>query len=278
MSLVVERGYAVRHGYYEETTFGTAPTGTDTATLSYNWGDVIEIDPAILPQYIRVRYLSGSRDVARHVKVREDVNLRTILQPTTINVMQYAIGNISKSVTWWFNFTNINKDLVLTGCKANELTVRGRPGEPLAVTMNWLCKDHSETAPQYSELPSDPGTDPFVPPSDAVLKDGSAFVKAIAFELRIRNNLERVPGWDTKPQAIIEKHREITGSITVTLEDFIELTDIINDTEFSLTLKISSINSFNLTGCKWDEFRVPSRPTDLIGLTLPFTAKSITLA
>jgi len=273
MSIVIERGWAIKAGYKEETEWGTAPDN-----VTYDWGDIVEIEAAVIPERELIRYLAGSRDVARIRKIRELVDLRTVLKPTQTTVMQYAITNITKSVTWWLTFTKTSKELIIPGCKANELLIRGRPGYSIDAEISWFGKTHSETAPTNATQTSDPESDPLVPPSNAVEKGGNALAKALSFEVRVRNNLERIPDWAETPKTIIEKHRDITGLITATFEDFDELTEITNDSDFTLKFKLSSTNYVEITGCKWGEYRIPARPTDLIAMRLPFTAKSITLA
>ncbi|MEM4183978.1 MAG: hypothetical protein QXG52_09180, partial [Candidatus Caldarchaeum sp.] len=62
-----------------------------------------------------------------------------------------------------------------------------------------------------------------------------------------------------------------------------QLNSIINDTDFTLDLILgkdsgNSTRTLTITGCKFAEFPIPARKTDLIALRLPFTGKTPSLA
>ena len=281
MSVVIQRGYNTKIAYAEETTEGTEPSGT---TITYT-AFYANFEPRINRNLIVVEDAVGQRDVMAIDKGIKELDLSMTIYPTKIDLLQYAVASVDKSVAFWVKYEDLTIDHVYVGCKANELTLEGRTGEYLTASMTWYAKDLKTVAPSgpptYGSLPT---ATPMRWLEEAVRIDNATVPEVVAFSVSVNNNFARVPqlGADTY-RTHKELNREITAEITANFESTAHLTKLLNATEFTLEIDIGQddgavTRKVTLTGCKFRETSIPASRTDLIALRLPIIAKGITLA
>lgn len=273
MSVVVSRGINAKWGYCEETTWGTAPD--DGATYTRFLGGV---EPRINENPIPIEEGMGDRDLDAMVKGYRVVDLAVTLRPIGVDLLKYAIDNISKSVAFWGKYEDINAQIVIMGCKANELRLEMAKGALLTASLTFFGKDYNYTGLSNATMGDKPTDTPFNFPDEGVQIDGSDAPEINTVSLTVNNNLERIPDWGQTPRAIVEKQRVITGEIGGNFENTTLLTKLMNLTKFNMTLKISASNTITLTDCYLLSTTLPTRKVDLVALRIPFRAKSISIA
>jgi hypothetical protein len=76
------------------------------------------------------------------------------------------------------------------------------------------------------------------------------------------------------PRIIPEKARTWEGTVTMTFDSITELDRMLSASDFTLDVIESGSFSGSFYGCRWNESALPTRPTDLIMLRIPWTARS----
>jgi len=272
------RGYNVKVGYYEETSFGTKPDGTDTAPITYSPpGAVSSFAFTVEPELVEI-YALGSRDLAQLLRGRKTVKATLKFYPVDLVFVRYGIDNISKSFTIWGKLLDINDHILLLGGKIDGLTIDVAEGEVVTISADIIAKTSDNTPPTYADVGDFSGT-PLMFKDVSISKDGTSITSKVKdFSLKIDNNLEPVFTVSSDELVkILEKNREISGTIGMSFESMSEYSEVVNDTEFSLSITMGG-NTINLSGCKWEKFDVEITPEDLIYLPMSFRAKSITVS
>ena len=272
------KGYNTKVGYYEETSFGTKPEGTDTSSITYSPpGYVSRIAMDIEPEILEIWAL-GSRDVAELLRGRKAVSVSIEYIPVDWVFARYGIDNIAKSVAIWVNLVDISKHLVLLGCKADSVSFEVAEGEEAKMTVELIGKSSDDAAPSYASIGSVSGT-PITFKDVDIQKNGTSIKSNVKdFSLTIENNLEPIHVLASEePIDILEKNREITGRIGLTFKDLTEYSEVVGDTEFTLAI-VCGGKTITLSGCKWEKWSSEITPEDIIYLPLDFRAKSISIA
>jgi len=274
MSVVVSRGINAKWGYAEESTWGTAPDDAGVTYTRFLGGVEVRINENPIP----IEEGLGDRDLDAMVKGYRVVDLAVTLRPTSIDLLKYAIDNISKSVAFWGKYEDIGAEIVITGCKANELRLDMAKGALLTAALTFFGKDYSYTGLSSATMGDKPTATPFHFPDEGVQIDGSDAPEINTVSLTVSNNLERIPDWGQTPRAIVERQRVITGEIGGNFENTSLLQKLMNLTKFNMALKISASNTITLTDCYLLSTTLPTRKVDLIALRIPFRARTITIA
>jgi len=280
-STTIVRGYNIQLGYKEETTEGTMPDGTSTAPITYSYfGHVIGFTPTINPNPQAVQPI-GQRYPLVHLKGTLVVDVSIEYYPILIDPMQYALSNVSKSITIWEKIIDINSSLIYTGLKCNRLRIKGEVGKPLTVTQDFVGKTVSTTPPSYASLPSVASANPMHFPDQNVTLSGSSLSgKVIGFEADISNNIEPIYQLgDATSVTKVERLLDVSGNITMTFSSISDLTDVLNltsKTNLALILgKDSASTSRILTipNIVWTSYPKPVRVGEILKITLPFKAQ-----
>jgi hypothetical protein len=74
-----------------------------------------------------------------------------------------------------------------------------------------------------------------------------------------------------------ERHRVLTGELTLDFEDMIQYLEVTHDFEFSLQFGLGGTSNALFTHCKWDSVTSPTKTEDLISVKAPFTAQEIVI-
>jgi hypothetical protein len=279
MSVIIVRGYKVKHGYKEEVTEGTMPDGSAGNPITYDYlGFLTGLTPTVNPNPIPIHPI-GTRYPVQYIKGQRDIALSLETHVHTKTPLLYATSNINKTITFWEKIEDLNSSLMYLGARCNRLRLRGEVGAPLTVTFDFLCKNISTTPPSYANLPDPPASTPFHFPDQGVTVGGSAPTgKVNAFEAEINNNLERIYVLgDVVSATSVEKTIEVTGSITMTFSSINDLNDVLNLTgKSNLVMKLGKEGSNDVTltisNFVWTAFPKPVRVGDVLRITLPFSS------
>jgi hypothetical protein len=280
MSITIVRGYNVQVGYKEETTEGTIPDGASGNPITYDYlGHITGLTPTINPNPIEIRPL-GIRYPLTHVKGTREIALSVEYHPISKTPLQYAISNITKTITVWEKIIDLNASLLYTGLRCNRLRIRGEVGRPLTVTQEFIGKDVSTTPPSYANLPSVSTSLPFHFPDQNVTLGGSALSgKVSGFEADIVNNVEAIyQVGDVVSATKVERLIEVTGNVTMTFSSLSDLQDVLALTEktnLAMILGREGASSVTLTIPKmvWTSYPKPIRVGEVIRITLPFRSQ-----
>lgn len=281
MSVVIPAGYRTEIYYLEETTEGSAPSGgTPPPTYLSFYGMVDErISRTLLTQPT-----VASRDFSFIDMGIKQYELSITTFPTNNSLLSYAVENAeNKTLTFWLKHPQLTQNHVYSGAKITTLRLTGGPGtHTQAVLTVWPAK-FSTTAPTANTSPL-PTALPYHG-RDAYVKLNTATMPEFrAFSVDINNNAEYVPQLSSDEYRVVRvRNRVVTGEITATFESTARLTELLNNTEFTLEIGLgkddgSTVRKLTITGCKWREHPIPSRKTDLILLRLPFQGETPTLS
>jgi len=280
MSVTIVRGYNVKHGYKEEATEGTAPNGTSSVPVTYDYiGHVNGLTPTINPNPVEVHPI-GIRYPLTHVKGTREVALSVEYNPISITPLQYALSNITKTITFWEKLVDLNSDILYLGLRCNRLRLRGEVGRPLVATQEFIGMDVTTTAPTYANLPDVSVSLPFHFPDQNVTLGGSALSgKVSAFEVDIVNNVEAIYQiGGVVSVTSVEKLIEVTGNITMTFSSTSDLQDVLNLTEKSslaIIIGKEEATSRTLTIPKmiWTSYPTPVSVGNILRITIPFRSQ-----
>jgi hypothetical protein len=276
----IVRGYNITLGYKEETTEGVMPDGSSGNPITYDYiGHITGFTPTIGVNPIEIRTIGMRMPVTRIRGVR-DIGVAKDFYVTNKQILTYAIGNITKTITIWEKINDLNASLMYKGLRANRLRLRGEVGAPLTATMDWIGMDVSTTPPTYAGFGSTPLVEPLHFPDQNVTLGGSALSGRVsAFEVEINNNIEKIyKVGNVVSQTSVEKVLEVSGNITMTFEATSDLNDVLNLTEKTnlviLLGKEGGTTDVTLTipKMKWTDYPVPKTIGDIIRITLPFSA------
>jgi len=281
MSAVVPAGYRTLVYWIEETTEGTAPSGGATPpTYNAFYGMVEER----ISRNLETQPTVGGRDFSFIDMGFKTYELVVNLFPTNNNLLSYAFDDVvDKTLTFWLKHPQLTLDHVYSGAKINSLRLVGTAGTNIQATLNiWPCK-LTTTAPSAntSNLPT---ALPYHARDSYVKIGATSLPEFRAWSVDINNNLERIPVLGSDEYRISRaRNRVVTGELTCTFESTARLTELLNNTEFSLEIGLGKdegnvVRKITITGCKWREHPIPSRKTDLILLRLPFQGKTPALA
>ncbi len=70
-----------------------------------------------------------------------------------------------------------------------------------------------------------------------------------------------------------ERHRVLTGELTLDFEDMTQYLEVTHDFEFSLKFGLGGTSNALFTHCKWDKIESPTKVEDLISVKAAFTAQ-----
>lgn len=280
MSATIERGYRAELYWIEETTEGTPPSG-GTPPPTYN-SEYVFFEARIARELQTQPTIQG-RDWAFIHRGPGTYTLSVTFFPVNIDLMQYAITNIDKTVTLWVKYPTLNHNQVYAGSKPNTLRLTGAFNTSTQAVLEFWPTKLTTTAPTANTAAL-PTALPMHGRDGGVKINGATKPEFRAWSVEINNNLERVGNLgSTEYRNVRERNRVVSGELTGTFENIDQLNSIINDTDFTLDLILgkdsgNSTRTLTITGCKFAEFPIPARKTDLIALRLPFTGKTPSLA
>jgi len=271
------RGYNIKVGYKEETTEGVPPEGTEGNPLTYDYfGHITGLTPTLNPNPVAVHPI-GIRYPLTHVKGMREIALSIESNPISKTVLQYALTNITKTITVWEKLVDINSSIIYKGLRANRLRLRGEVGRPLVSTEDFIGKDAGTTIPNYADVPDVSTVSPFHFPEQSATLGGSPLSGVVsAFEVDIVNNVEAIYGiGDVVSVGSVERVIATTGSITMTLSSLSDLTDVLGVTEkANLAIVIGKEGGANVTltipKMVWTAYPKPIAVGNVIRITLPF--------
>jgi hypothetical protein len=96
----------------------------------------------------------------------------------------------------------------------------------------------------------------------------------------IENNLKGVSVIQSGATGLLikylrERHRKLSGELTMEFESDSELADILSDAEFSLLFGLGSTNTALFKYCKWEDFSPPTKIEDLVSVKAKFVARDL---
>jgi hypothetical protein len=203
---LIASGYRALLNYKVETSYGTAPTST-----AYNWYGAVQSWTATEDKKAFLVYRSDGSIASRYpsyiLQGTREIDVEVKYYPQDINVLTDMINNVTgdattspKSHTLLFKHFDIQQqgsgtigEYYATGAVADRITIAGRTGMPLEVTINYMCQDFFESLPSGATFTSvDPGTVPFFFKNESLSVGGGVLARTLEFNETITNNVKRV--------------------------------------------------------------------------------------
>ena len=293
MAIVIARGYRASFAYALESAYGVIAQNGSSNGFPYLWpGATPEATPDTNINLIKVWNI-GTRNLYQMRAGAREFTVSITTNPSDINYIATSISSAvmanNTSYTLWLDYQDINQQFFYQGAKVSTMKISGKYGEVLKVETEWWSQNVNIGSSFGNTLPADPGLNLFYFGDQQVSYSSSAISTAVvlpkvwSFEFNIKNNLERVYQLgQVYIRALPEKNLELNGNIQMTFEDISQYTDAISANDFSLSINIGkdsagTTHTLNLFNCKWDKVDFPTKPTDLVVHTLPFTCKTFTL-
>ena len=287
--------------YVEEpaNAFGTKVTASPNYIAVQIAGDITPTRSGVkIPVRMAGSYYQYSRQSAGH-----DYDFSMDVKPTAIGILKYGSDPIANPLSVQFvaasrqaqGTAGLNTYYTFfLGARCNSLTVSTTGRDLVNATMEWWCRDITlETVTSGLTTPVFPTfasiTDPVLSNVDAgntPLKLGSTYYPIEEFSITWANNLIRTNliGADSGlTEAITQGPIEITGSIKIPVGGSLDFeTRAHNFPETPATGSFVFKNGnmvVNFTGWQTESIDnpIPSQPSDVKSLTIPFSATSASL-
>ena len=256
---LIAAGWRAAVGWRPETDYGYAPFNTSGSPLAYNWvGAVQSMRATVDKQPIFVYRMDGSTSFPAYLlKGQRNVDFsitywpQNIGGPATVQTYPIPQGDGTSGILWdminaigtpaggslvlpttGISHAFIIKDFdtgamyTITGAIANTVTISGKIGAALEVTVNYWCQNIVNGIPNNGaspplplvSFPTDSGNVPFYFSQEAVNFNTSVVApQALTFTATITNNLSRVPMFGTDViRSIPTLTRKADGDITAT--------------------------------------------------------------
>lgn len=269
-------------------------------TGSYLWiGDVTSCEPDINMEIKELHVLEAGgseRDAKKVLQTRKTAGLKLEYHPKDINYMKrmlYGVTTGSDIVEVRYTGSQFGAGPLLTpqiflaaGARANTFTVKGEIGEPYTVTAELYAKDIKRvTNITGSSYAGSTDADPYMWSDGTITIGGAAKGNISAWDVTVKNNLERAWGFPTVANTktvykIPEKNRAWNGNVTFWFDETTEFDRLVanNSTGSTLVFNLSGSVAVTVYGATWGSTSLPTKPTDLIELKIPFTARSGSIA
>lgn len=279
--------------FVQESTYGQTPSNpTMTGIPAEN------IEPSISPSLIKVRGI-GSRDL---IALKKGLRLPTlkithlIPSDSPLSLIQHGVSatslnSLSVQVLYFKgNFASATDiiSLLYKGCRIDKLTLEGSVDAVAKATVEIIGQDVTVGTSKISGATYNEPTGVLGPCDYTIQKgagDGSNYTEILRvsdWKLSIENNLKPVPVVRGSSSYLLKylqpRQRELSGELTFEFEDKTEFDDVINDSEFSIRMRLGTSGGVMWRYCKWEEVKTPTKIEDLVSLKARFTAKDIIIA
>jgi hypothetical protein len=272
--------------------------GTSPSTVTWNWiGQVqsFEISDNVSNKEIRTlpdqddTESRGIRDIRKGLE-EHGASLEFYPQKDSgtyslDSLLQFATGSLTgmtNRVRALSFFASDGSDYYrLVGSKINTLSIEVSLGEPVKVSADIFCKDTLLTAQTAPTHAAEITTAPVIWSDCNITIGGSNPGNVTDFSLEINNNLQRNYRINvTDPDLVYEisqKGRDLSGSVTFNFESQTELTNMLASTLRAIVMTVGD-TIITLANCKWDDQAISATPEDLMTVSIPFTAESLTIS
>lgn len=275
--------------YVAESTYGETPANPQM--LGINCEDV---EPSIDPGLFIVRGV-GSRDpqALRKGLFKPSLRISHILSgvaPT--NFIQHAstLSSLSIQCLWfkglWSSATDIIS-LLYKGMRIDKLTVETGLDMLVKATVELQGQN---VAPGNAKLSGATYVDfadalCFV---DTYVQKGAGDGSNLAeihritdWKFSVANNLKPVHVLRSTdmhlPKYVKARHRELSGEVTFVFDANMEISEVLNDQEFSLKFVMGGGYAL-FKYCKWERISIPTRVGDLVSVNADFVARDVVIA
>lgn len=305
----VASGWRAKVGYAAEVDYGFAPTST-----TYGWvGAVQELHGIIDKQPVLVYRMDGATSLPAYlIKGQRNVEFIITYIPQDISLLTDVITNIAASPPTSHSFviqdTDTSAVYTVTGALANTVTIQGRTGQPLMVTVDYWCQNILSVLPSSTLFHADTAVVPYYFATESVSFTGTAQPQALTFTATITNNLKRVYQFGQDyVRTIPTLTRKAEGNITAT---FVNFSDVTNETKVlasaqadtspttytdpdtpattasglsqqSIAILLTGVgvnHTLTFTGAVLPKIDLDTKIDDIVALSLDWTATGLTLA
>ena len=188
-------------------------------------------------------------------------------------------GNTLGSFSVVKSFSDISQYQLFTGGLINTLSIDINSNAMVTGSFGMLFKDMSSSSGDYvTDTPAIVGTaHPFDGFSGTITEGGGGIAVVSSFSMSLDNGFDRnfVLMASTNPQVTSGKSN-VTGSVTLYFEDTTEYTKFVNETESSLTITLSDLDSntlaINLPRIKYTSAETPVNSDGAVIITMNFQA------
>jgi len=272
--------------YVQESTYGVTPTNPSMLGLA----TAENVEPALDPGLIKVRGV-GSRDPRVLRSGLRQVELKVayaLPSDAPINFLQHAQALNSLSVEVFYEKTSGVIDLLHKGCRMDKVTVECAIEDVVKASAELIGQDLAVgtakiTGATYADYTG------AVPYHESYVQRGAGDGSGLAavervtdWKFTVENNLKRVPVIRSTSGYLLkylqERHRALTGELTLEFESKQEYDDVVNDSEFSLKFGLGGANSALFKNCKWEKVGSPTKVEDLVSLKAPFVARDVVIS
>lgn len=238
----VASGWRGAVGWYDEATYGVAPT-----SQQYKWvGAAQDLKGTVDKQPIFVYRMDGSTNFPAYLlKGQRKVDFVITYWPQDINLLIDDINNIgtaTNSHSFIIQDYDTGATYTVTGCVASQVRVSGKTANALEIQITYQCQNILEGLPTGATFHSDPGNVPFFFSQESVqVPAGSPQPQSLTFTGTITNNLKQVPQFGTDViRSIATLVRTADGELTAT---FATLSDYPNETNIFPSATVGASNT-----------------------------------
>lgn len=187
------------------------------------------------------------------------------------------IGTAIKSFSAERRFTDAGVYSVVTGIRINTMSLSVQPNAIVTGSFGIFGKDFTSSTSTLDASPTEPGSNaPFDSFTGTIEENGSSIALVTGVELNVNNNLDPafVVGSATVAQ-IFEQRCNVSGTLTMFLQDEVLLQKFKNETVSSLELKLSDGTNFYKFIVPRLKYGAASAPVSNFGgvtISMPFQA------
>lgn len=285
-NVIIATGYRSKVAYQNETIssgiYGQIPINT-----TYKWiGAATEVVAHLDQQPIIIYRLDGiSRFPSYILQGARQVDLDVTFFPQDITLLNDVINfPQSNSHTFGISYTDINQGVTVNGAVANTIRFEGRTGQALATTVSYYAQNISNSSPTGITYPTDPGNNPFYFTGESVSFAGTTMTRVLQFDATVTNNLQRVYQFgQAYVRAIPRLNARIEGTLQVTFADMSDFNNVINMSGSTMVINLgvdgtSTTRSLTVSTATFTTTDIPSKPEDLIAITMDFVGEGVTIS
>jgi hypothetical protein len=288
MSVETYGAHECRTYFVAETVYGTTPASP--AMLGVNTEGV---EPKIDPGLIKVMGI-GSRDLQSLSAGMRKVSLKipnALSGQSPISLIQHVqtLSSLSVQVLYykglWSSPSNI-LSFLHTGCKIDKVSVECHIEDVVKSTVELIGQNVTRATSLISGATYGDYAGAVAFNSSYVQKgaasggSGVTLTDVTDWKFDIENNLKAVPVIQSGGSGLLlkylrERHRKLSGELTMEFEGDSELQDLLADTEFSLLFGLGSTNTALFKYCKWEDFSPPTKIDELVSVKAKFLARDL---
>jgi hypothetical protein len=288
MSVETYGAHECRTYFVAETVYGQTPT--NPAMLGINTEGV---EPKIDPGLIKVMGI-GSRDLqSLNAGVRKvDLKIPNALSgQSPISLIQHVqtLSSLSVQVVYYKGLWSSPSSIISflhTGCKIDKVSVECHLEDVVKSNVELIGQNVTRgtallTGATYGDYAGAvPFNNTFVQKGAPSGGSGVTLTDVTDWKFDIENNLKGVSVIQSGATGLMikylrERHRKLSGELTMEFESDSELADILSDAEFSLLFGLGSTNTALFKYCKWEDFSPPTKIEDLVSVKAKFVARDL---